>query len=248
MLRRASAKERYAAVLAAKARRPCSPPAAQQRAAIREIKARLQLYNTGLDVDYTSDEVWHQALVDTLIPAEGFVAGETARYCHAWDEWLPTGEGPAAAVRQVVSEGIRLDFVHPTSQEQHGRPQYQDKVQQVRRLLQRTVQRQQAEGLLDRDSPGPVQFLNRTSVEDHLDFVLEEATRLRESGAWKTPEELGMARPPFLIHGLGVVVNRHGKLRLVVDARYLNLFLRWAQQAVGKTGYGCMGILQGKMS
>ena len=220
------AAEEFSAVFQATARTANCSTEAQQRAAIREVRARLQQYGTALDLDDTADEQWYQGLVDVLIPAEDFLAGATARHVHAWDEWLQASSTEDRAILRTVTSGVQLDFVHPRSTGQQHRPQHAARLEQVRRLLQRTVQPLRVQQLLDRATPGEVQFQNRASLEEHMEFVLEEAIRLRQSGAWKTPEELGMETPPILIHGLGVVINRHGKLRLVVDARYLNLFLR----------------------
>ena len=64
-------------------------------------------------------------------------------------------------------------------------------------------------------------------MDEHQKFLLEEERKLRETHSIFPWQGLGMSGPPTLIHGLGVVVNRKGKKRLIVDARYLNLFLRY---------------------
>ncbi len=65
-------------------------------------------------------------------------------------------------------------------------------------------------------------FRNRVSVATHKAFVAAEISQLLQYGVIKLCDE----RSPrvTVVNGLGVVVNRKGKKRLIVDARYINLF------------------------
>ncbi|KAK9821189.1 hypothetical protein WJX74_007366 [Apatococcus lobatus] len=91
-------------------------------------------------------------------------------------------------------------------------------------LVQKSGPERTAE-LLDRDSPGKVHSGNRVSAQQHAEFTKEEITQLRRTGTLLTWQEAGLLEPPAIIHGIGVVQNRKGKLRLIVDARHLNLFI-----------------------
>ena len=198
-----------------------------QRAAIREVKARLQLYEKGLDMDDTPDDVWESSLVDILLPAEEYVAGFTQQNCAAWSEWISDKTPQGRAALDAIREGLKFDFVQPTAECQTERHRHSQRLQQLQLLLSRLVGKEQASSMLQSDRPAAMHFPNREWDAKSADFVHAEASRLREAGALRTWQELGMQQPPLLIHGLGVVENRHGKLRLVVDARYLNLFLRY---------------------
>ncbi len=73
-----------------------------------------------------------------------------------------------------------------------------------------------------KSQPSQVQFANLVSCMQHSDFVRETIRKLMQTGAMRP--WAGKA-PPMLISGLGVVANRKGKLRLILDCKYLNLYL-----------------------
>ena len=201
--------------------------AAQERQAIREVKKRLQMHQQGLDIDNTPDAVWLESLQDILLPVEQYVAGFTQLHGAAWSEWLHDSTPQASRVMQAITKGLQFQFVPPMAASQQQRPHSQSRYQQVSNMLRRLVPPAQAADLLGRATQGSVHFPNKASLEQHADFVRAEACSLRQAGALRTPQELGMAEPPCLVHGLAVHQNRKGKLRLIVDARYLNLFLQY---------------------
>lgn len=84
----------------------------------------------------------------------------------------------------------------------------------------------QVPALLTGSYPSQVHFANRVSCHMYKDFVRESLQSLKVVGALSPWEGKG---PPVVISGLGVVKNRKGELRLILDCRYLNLFLKYSK-------------------
>ena len=91
-----------------------------------------------------------------------------------------------------------------------------------RSFLAKTVGVEQVQSYLDCEHPQQVQFANCVSCSYSSDFVYKQREELLASGAlvpWVS------VRRPCIVNGLGVVKNHKGKQRLILDCRYLNLFL-----------------------
>ena len=166
---------------------------------------------------------WDRALKD-----EEFVAGVPNSRLKAWERYFvwAQGQAPLTAEQQKVlnwlRHGVKLEWVGADSKTQSEHPRYQDRKQQVVELLKTTLpgQGQRVRELLKGDRPGEVQFANRKSVELHAEFVRTSLEDLLHTGALM--EVTGDKAQ--VCSGLGVVANRKGKLRLILDARYINLF------------------------
>jgi hypothetical protein len=169
------------------------------------------------------DVAWQQALRD-----DQFVAGTPHTRVQAWETyfaWAQQGQPLLPAQNTVLRwlrEGVTITWVPPTDERQRKHPRYQARIEQVRRLIAEVFpdQPEKADQLLQGDQPSPVQFPNRTSAVKHAAFVREALGDMRVTGALQevTREDLQV------ISGLGVAVNRKGKLRLVLDATYINLY------------------------
>ena len=203
-------------------------PPEQQLAMVHAAIARLKKYGRD-DHQAGTDDEFQSLVKQMLLWEEDYMAGNTSRHTAAWEVWLHQEPGTRAAqvALKTVQEGVRLEFIHPMHPDQQKHPRHAQRMEQMRKLLTRLKGEKEAQSLLDRDSPGRVQFPNRESVEEHAEFVLEQRDKLRASRTLFTPEELGMEGPPLVIIGLGVVVNRKGKKRIILDARYVNLFIRY---------------------
>lgn len=68
------------------------------------------------------------------------------------------------------------------------------------------------------------QFANRVSCTYYGNFVRQQRDELLATGALVEWDKV-QAGQPQIVNGLGVVKNYMGKLRLILDCRYLNLFL-----------------------
>ena len=55
-----------------------------------------------------------------------------------------------------------------------------------------------------------------------VDQTIQELVQVGSLVEWQGP------RPPVVINGMGVVKNRKGKLRLILNCRYVNMFLMYA--------------------
>ena len=121
-----------------------------------------------------------------------------------------------------VEHGVLLEFVHPVSPGQERHPHYHSKLQLVEQLLCDAVGPGVVGSMLGRDSAAQVQFANRVSCSMHKQFVddtIHQLVRVGSVVAWQGPW------PPVVINGMGVVQNRKGKLRLILGARYVNMFV-----------------------
>jgi hypothetical protein len=90
-------------------------------------------------------------------------------------------------------------------------------------MLKRKVPAAQIPHMLSEQFPHPVDFDNHKSFYDNLEFALGKVLKLALWAAASMVKE-GEEMPP-IIHTLGVAFTC-GKERLIVNARYCNLFMR----------------------
>jgi hypothetical protein len=166
---------------------------------------------------------WSKALKD-----DEFVAGVPNTRLKAWEEyfrWAQENAPVSAEQQQVLSwlrHGVKIEWVGVDSKAQQDHPRYGQRRQQVLELLSNTLrgEGQRARDLLRGNRPGKVQFANRRSVQVHEAFVKTSLEDLLSTGALREVAEEQVQ----VCSGLGVAANRKGKLRLILDARYINLF------------------------
>ena len=84
----------------------------------------------------------------------------------------------------------------------------------MKQLLEGTIGKEQVPALLAGNKPSQVHFANRVSCNIYKDFVRETLQSLSSVGAMSLWEQ---KEPPVVISGLGVVKNRKGKLRPILD-------------------------------
>lgn len=166
---------------------------------------------------------WNKALKD-----DEFVAGVPNTRLTAWEEYFrwARGDAPLAAEQQEIlawlRHGVKVEWVGVDAKAQQDHPRYGQRRQQVLELLSNTLRGkgQRVRELLDGKRPGKVQFVNRKSVQLHEAFVKTSLEDLLSTGALREVAEEQVQ----VCSGLGVAANRKGKLRLILDARYINLF------------------------
>eukprot|EP00873_Tetraselmis_striata_P021799 jgi/Tetstr1/442063/TSEL_030242.t1 len=149
-----------------------------------------------------------------------------------WDEdtpeeefWDSLGEVllPARkpAVRVLLRERVRATPARVPEQMEGGTPEDNKAHNQLRTALRVLVDAE--EGKLPAE-PQSVHLGNLPSVDEHLEFARQEVKAMAESHRvyeWHWPD----GRPPTCILPLGVAVRAvDGKLRLIFDGRYINLF------------------------
>ena len=126
---------------------------------------------------------------------------------------------------KIVDEGVKLELVSVAADCQQKHPRYYSRLQEVKELLKSVIGSEQVEAYLQA-RPLPVRFRNRVSAKVHERFVETEIQGLLQAGAIKQFYPGCGDEDPLICHGIGVVVNRKGKKRLILDCRYLNVFLR----------------------
>ena len=77
--------------------------------------------------------------------------------------------------------------------------------------------------LMGCNAPGRVHFANRVSCTYYSDFVRQQRDELLVTGALLEWGKVGVG-PPHIVDGLGVVKSYMGKLRVILDCRYLPVF------------------------
>lgn len=195
---------------------------------LEAASSRLQQLQDGSGYEMFDDAEFQSHMENIMLHPDDFEAGNLQNHLTAWKQFFHCF-GHTAKSKQVLSwieQGIQLDFVavHAPSQLQH--PRFGARLQLVQQLLIKTVGKKHVDKLLLGNKPSQVQFANRVSCMQHSDFVRDTIQKLTSTGAMRP--WTGTA-PPVVISGLGVVVNRKGKLRLILDCRYLNLFLRYSR-------------------
>jgi hypothetical protein len=176
------------------------------------------------------DDDFLAAMQQNLLSDDEFCAGLPSTRLAEWIHFFNAAKSHDRGMlrtpetKQVllwIQEGVRVNWGDPFSPQQRSHPLFTSKVASVHALLQETVAQELVAQMSQGQEPHQVEFANRISVEHHQEFVREEIQALVATGAvqaWKGPE------PIRVINGLGVVVNRKGKKRLILDARYINLF------------------------
>lgn len=188
--------------------------------------ANIALFTTGRDHDFSPDDNFLTTIKTFLLDPGHFVAGNIRHHLPAWKALFDSigVSSKAAAVLQWVEHGVSFDFVHPLAEVQQAIPRYKERLQLVHDLLSKTVSAGSIDELLDCDTPGQVHFANRVSCTYYSEFVRQQRDELLASGALVQWDAVS-AEKPQVVSGLGVVKNHKGKLRLMLDCRYLNLFL-----------------------
>lgn len=187
---------------------------------------RILLFDSGHDMDDITDDTFLAAAHEFLLDPQQFRAGNVRHHLPAWQQLFAQfgTSHKAHSVLQWIEHGVSFDFVHPQSTVQHSHPRFEERLQLVADLLCKTVGDEFVNAFLDCDTPRQVHFANRVSCTFYNEFVREQRDELLASGAlvaWSTVS----AVKPQVVNGLGVVKNHKGKLRLILDCRYLNLFL-----------------------
>lgn len=175
------------------------------------------------ELKHRLEAAWGMAMKDTE-----FVAGVPHGRAPQRRIWFEYGQGGDALTKNQATvltwleEGVKISWVSPTSAEQRKHPRYNKRLEQVLAKIRRELRNIPggAAWLMGGDRPRAVVFPNRVSASTHAEFVRESLEDLCRTGAL---EEVSRDQVTT-ISGLGVAVNRKGKLRLVLDATYINFY------------------------
>ena len=181
------------------------------------------------------DQEFHEYVVSNLTnPESNFRPGNIHAHRRLWTEYITETLGPQALQQPqikralaLLEHGVQPNWVSPFAESQKQHPKWAARIQAMHKLLAQFYPEPQVEQLLTSSSPGRVRLPNLKSCDKHADFVTAEVHALAASGRvreWWWPG----GQPPVCILPLGVAVRAiTGKLRLIFDGRYINLFAKY---------------------
>ena len=187
-------------------------------------------FQNGVDthqVGALSDSAWLRSITSFLLDPSQFTAGYISHTHDLFKLYFSSFGSITSAGKQILQwlqHGLRIEWVPYNSPSQQMHPRYSSKLQQVKQLISQTLGEYSVHALLAKSEPQPAVFPNRVSVVEHQDFVGKTISNMLAQGSIA---EWTMPYPITVVNGMGVVVNRVGKKRLIVDARYINLFDRY---------------------
>jgi hypothetical protein len=193
------------------------PPSDLQRKRMRNLMDQLECESDEPDESRAAESrSWLANLPEGILNHEQFVACSFARYLPAWEEILKGSPRKSAkAVLSWLKRGFKTRFVGTKD----AKPQKRTIVES---MLQKVAPRSKVESLLKGKFPHQVTFENHRSFYLNWGFLKGEIIKLVLWGAtsiWR--DEDG---EPVVINPLGVAESA-GKLRLICNVRYINLFL-----------------------
>lgn len=173
-----------------------------------------------------------EGLWESCLRDEEFVAGVPNECKEAWRAYFHWDRGGQELTREQkvvltwLEEGVKVDWVPVEHPAQREHPRFGKRLQLVKELIEKTFPNQpaKAQELLCGNKPGSVQFPNRVSAEQHAGFVQDAIDDMVRTGAVEAVSQ----RDVQVVSGLGVVANAAGKKRLILDARYINLYDKYA--------------------
>ena len=193
-----------------------------------EALARLSEHGTGNDIDDMADEQWLRRIKDICLPGDLFQASNIRLHRAAFEQYFAAAGAlqrkPVQRLLSWLEDGLQLDFCHPRAAHQLQHPRYASKLRQVEQLLRQQLPACDVAGMIDCDKPQQIAFSNRVSCEKHAAWVSGHIAELLRVGTLRRWPADGPR--PMVISGMGVVPKAGGKFRLILDCRYLNLFIR----------------------
>jgi hypothetical protein len=170
-------------------------------------------------------EGWLAELSALLPDPDAFQAHSLRQHYPAWAALLGDRERrPSRDVLRTLRKGIAFRWRHPRSEEQQKHPRWRQNLQRIERAIAQVHGAHRVPSFLDAPEPQPIHLPNHRSISstpEHATFTSEQIGKLEGSGAAKT---WPFKRPPKVVLPLGVAANAAGKLRLVLDGGYVNLW------------------------
>ncbi|GAQ82637.1 putative Reverse transcriptase [Klebsormidium nitens] len=200
-----------------KVRSAATPDKEQLRKAMRETLDLAPGPKTGEEMTQEQKaeiEDWLKNVGAHAYDPDQFVAGSFERHLPAWEEMLKDSKRESSKrVLKMLRSGVRPQFVGTDEADTKKR-------EQVQSMLARTVGAAEVDAMLTGQVPHPVEFDNHRSFYDNSEFAVGEVVKMVVN---RTLEVYGPSDgKPKVVNPLGVVNLPKG--RLVVNARYVNLF------------------------
>jgi hypothetical protein len=179
-------------------------------------------------------QCWLQELSALLPDPDAFQAHSLRKHYPAWAEFLgDRNRASSRAVLRQLREGIKFEWQHPRSEQQQRHPRWRQNLERIERAITMVYGPQEVARFLDASQPQPIHLPNHQSIsstQQHADFTREQISKLEQTGAAK---RWPFKHPPRVVLPLGVATNAAGKLRLVLDGGYVNL---WAGKSASQAG------------
>lgn len=207
---------------------PCFPrPCANTASRLEELKAAFAERRAAPNEGYFRD-VLPARVQQSLRPESEFRAGALNASADVWDSylrWVGAPQDQTTEVVKMLREGVALERCHPLDDYKVKETHHQKRVEGVRIMLQQAGYAPDvAASMLTAAEPESAIMPNRFSCQEHEEFARAQiATNVQRGALIKWPWS---HLRPWIISPLSVVVNSGGKLRLIMDARFLNLFLQ----------------------
>jgi hypothetical protein len=167
----------------------------------------------------------HPASIACMLSDQQFVAAGPSRVIFNWRMYFDQlGHGPHTPdILKLLESGYTMDWTCPHAASQEKHPHFKTKMREVQKMVQRLVGEGKATKLLKASKPEPLRFPNRPSASAHAPFVTLEIQELWDRGAIREAR----AGEAVIVNPLGVVGEAGEKQRLILDARYVNAFVRY---------------------
>ena len=215
------------------AARPKAPDPALLRAtdeergtrAAQALEALLSHGDPGSERHYRDEAELLQSVSDVLLQPEHFTANAPQQFGLAAWRYVLIGHYQRRQ-RQVPRRNTRLLSMLRKGYRWTWQPcsaADPKKLDEVSRMVARTVGQGKEAPYLSGDRPMPIQFPNHASAHKHGDFLRAKVLDMVRQGAarvWDGPE------PPHVVHPLAVV-EQGAKLREILDARFACLGLKY---------------------
>ena len=190
---------------------------------IRCLSEAFQSATKGLPVEVAAIGLDH--VLDIIPPVSLFRAGAPSTVQHHWQDYFQLmGSSPSThKVLEWMGTGYKPIWVNPHSKPQQLHPKHRENLVVVTQQLQQATGQVRVQQWIDRSTPAKVHFPNRKSALINPAFVSDEVGKALQRGAVRecTREEL------HVVHGLGVVGDPQVKGRLIMNAMYVNLFVKY---------------------
>ena len=177
-----------------------------------------------------------------------FVPGNIHRHRRIWEDYLMRTYGLEACqsnrkirdVRRLLEKGLQAIWVPPDRPSEQKHPDHDKRREAVKRMMCKLMSPEEAEAKLNSQTPASIALPNLRScyenttwydgsVTSNLEFCEAQVRDwVKQQVLWRWHWPNGM--PPHCVLPMGVAMREHEKkLRLIFDARYINLWVKYVK-------------------
>ena len=174
-----------------------------------------------------SKDSYMQLAATRILPEQDMQGGQLAWHMPVWERLADEAGRDADMLRtlQWVREGVSLQFCDTSDKQKALEPDHGKKVSGVRAMLREAGHSgAEAAAMMRGAFPQPALLRNGLGSDAHDAFADEKVAEAERVGAVRRWPFEGK---PWCVNPLRVDQTWAGKLRLILDCRYLNLFLQY---------------------